>query len=80
MGSNPTLTATFYKMHKFKIDEWVNYTQFPDAQSESLREHKRAVILELWENGQYIIWIDDERLDIKWRRKRVNEDKLSPID
>lgn len=79
MGSNPTLTALF-EMHRFRLDEWVYYTQFPEAKTESLRKPKKAVILELLKNGQYVIWIDDPSIDIEWRRKRVNEENLSPID
>jgi len=67
-------------MHNFKLDEWVNYIQYPDAQAESLRQPKRAVIIGLMEDGRYIIWIEDPEMDAKWRRKKVNEENLSPID
>ena len=82
MGSNPTLTATilYETMHNFKLDEWVNYIQYPGAQAESLRPPKRAVNIGLMEDGRYIIWIEDPEMDAKWRRKRVNEENLSPID
>tara|TARA_R110000772_G_scaffold27852_1_gene70585 strand:- start:616 stop:819 length:204 start_codon:yes stop_codon:yes gene_type:complete len=67
-------------MHQYRIDEWVTYHQFPDADSEWLKKGKKAVILELLENSQYIIWIDDPERDIEWRRKKVNEADLTPID
>jgi hypothetical protein len=67
-------------MHNYKLDEWVYYTQYPDAQAESLRRPKKAVIIGLLNDGRYIIWIDDTEIDAKWRRKKVNEENLSPID
>lgn len=67
-------------MHNYKLDEWVHYTQYPDAQADSLRQPKRAVIIGLLDDGRYIIWIDDPEMDVKWRRKKVNEVNLSPID
>ncbi len=67
-------------MHQYRIDEWVIYHQFPNADSESLRKGKRSVILELLENNQYIIWIDDPERDIEWRRKKVDEAELTAID
>ena len=67
-------------MHKFKIDEWVMYYQFPDADTEQLRKGKRAVILDRLENKKYRIYIDDPDLADKWRIKKVNEANLEAID
>jgi hypothetical protein len=67
-------------MHQFRIDEWVIYHQFPDAESESLREGKRAVVLGCIDGKQYEIYIDDPNLDEKWRRKIVNEVNLKAIN
>ena len=64
----------------YKIDEWVIYYQFLDAQSENLRKGKRAVILDKLPNSRYEIYIDDPDLDEKWRRKIVNEENLKPVD
>jgi hypothetical protein len=46
-------------MHQYRIDEWVMYHQFPDADSESLREGKRAVVLDRIDGKRYEIYIDD---------------------
>ena len=67
-------------MYNFKIDEWVIYYQFPDADTEQLRKGKRAVILDRLENKKYRIYIDDPDLDDKWRIKKVNEANLEAID
>tara|TARA_B100001093_G_scaffold214239_1_gene205526 strand:+ start:1760 stop:1963 length:204 start_codon:yes stop_codon:yes gene_type:complete len=67
-------------MHRFRIDEWVMYHQFPAADTEWLRKGKRAVILEHLENGKYKIYVDDPDLDEQWRIKKVNEAVLKAID
>ena len=67
-------------MHRFRVDEWVMYHQFPAADAEWLRKGKRAVILEHLENGKYRIYVDDPDLDEQWRIKKVNEADLKPID
>jgi hypothetical protein len=64
----------------YRIDEWVIYYQFPDAENESLRKGKRAVILDRLPNNRYEIYVDDPEIDEKWRRKKVNEENLKPID
>jgi hypothetical protein len=64
----------------YKIDEWVIYYQFLDAQSENLRKGKRAVILDKLSDSRYEIYIDDPEIDDKWRRKVVNAENLEPID
>lgn len=64
----------------YKIDEWIIYYQFLDAQSENLRKGKRAVILDKLSDSRYEIYIDDPDLDEKWRRKIVNEENLKPVD
>ena len=64
----------------YKIDEWVIYHQFPDAESEALREGKKAVILDRLDKNRYEIYVDDPALDEKWRRKIVNEVNLRPIN
>lgn len=64
----------------YKIDEWVIYYQFLDAQSENLRKGKRAVILDKLSDSRYEIYIDDPDLDEKWKRKIVNEENLKPVD
>jgi len=64
----------------YRIDQWVTYCQFPDAQSENLRKGKRAVILDRLPNDCYEIYIDDPEIDDKWRRKIVNAENLKPID
>ena len=63
-----------------KIDEWVIYYQFLDAQSENLKKGKRAVILDKLSDNRYEIFIDDPEMDDKWKRKVVNEENLKPID
>jgi hypothetical protein len=67
-------------MHQYRIDEWVIYRQFLDADSESLREGKRAVVLDCIDGKRYEIYIDDPNLDEKWRRKIVNEVNLKAIN
>ena len=64
----------------YRIDEWVIYYQFPDAENESLRKGKRAVILDRLPNNRYEIYVDDPEIEEKWRRKKVNEENLKPID
>ena len=49
------------------------YHQFPDAESKTLREGKKAVILDRLDKNRYEIYVDDPALDEKWRRKIVNE-------
>jgi len=63
-------------MHKYRIDEWVLYNQFPDANTERLRRGKRAVILDHIGANRYVIYVDDPDLDEKWRIKKVNEAEL----
>ena len=67
-------------MHQYRIDEWVMYHQFPDAESETLRQGKKAVILDRLGKNRYEIYVDDPALDEKWRRKIVNEANLKPVD
>ncbi len=64
----------------YRIDEWVIYYQFPDAENESLRKGKRAVILDRLPNNRYEIYVDDPEIEEKWRRKKVNEENLGTID
>lgn len=64
----------------YRIDEWVIYYQFPDAENESLRKGKRAVILDRLPNNRYEIYVDDPKIEEKWRRKKVNEENLGTID
>ena len=67
-------------MHQYRIDEWVMYHQFPDAESETLRQGKKAVILDRIDKNRYEIYVDDPSLDEKWRRKIVNEANLKPVN
>jgi|TARA_E500000318_G_scaffold68282_1_gene63084 hypothetical protein len=64
----------------FKVDQWVIYCQFPEAQSENLKKGKKAVILDRLDKNRYEIYIDDPSLDEKWRRKIVNEVNLKAIN
>ena len=64
----------------YKIDQWVTYYQFPDAQSDNLKKGKRAVILDKLSDSRYEIYIDDPMLDEKWRRKIVNEANLEAVN
>jgi len=64
----------------YKIDQWVIYYQFPDAQSENLKKGKKAVILGRLDKNRYEIYIDDPSLDEKWRRKIVNEVNLKAVN
>ncbi len=64
----------------YKIDEWVIYYQFLDAQSENLKKGKKAVILDKLPDNQYEIYIDDPKIDDKWRRKIVNEENLKAVN
>ena len=56
------------------------YHQFPDAESETLRGGKKAVVLDRLDKNRYEIYIDDPTLDEKWRRKIVNEANLKAIN
>ena len=56
------------------------YHQFPAAESETLREGKKAVVLDRLDKNRYEIYIDDPTLDEKWRRKIVNEANLKAIN
>ena len=56
------------------------YHQFPDAESETLRQGKKAVILDRIDKNRYEIYVDDPALDEKWRRKIVNEANLKPVN
>ena len=67
-------------MSQYSIDEWVMYHQFPDAESEILREGKKAVILDRLDKNRYEIYVDDPTMDEKWRRKIVNEANLKPVN
>jgi hypothetical protein len=64
----------------FRIDDWVLYDQFPDSVSDSLKKPKKAVILEVLGEKEYIIWVDDPSIDVEWRRRKVNEENLKPLD
>ena len=64
----------------YKIDEWVIYYQFLDAQSENLKKGKKAVVLDKLPDNQYEIYIDDPKIDDKWRRKIVNEENLKAVN
>ena len=64
----------------YKIDQWVIYSQFPDAHSDNIKKGKKSVILDKLPDNRYEIYIDDPQLDEKWRRKIVYEDNLKPID
>jgi hypothetical protein len=64
----------------YRIDDWVLYTQFLDATSDSLRQPKKEVILEVLNNNQYFIWVDDPSIPIETRRRKVNEENLKNID
>ena len=64
------------KVRKFKVDEWVDYCQFPESNSELLRsERVRAVILEVLDKRElydYRIFIDDGTAKIR----KVKEENL----
>jgi len=66
------------KAKRFKIDEWVNYCQFPDSQSGNLKDdRKRAVVLEVLGKREYYdyrIFIDDGTSTIR----KVKEENLFP--
>jgi len=66
------------KVRKFKIDEWVEYCQFPESEFSNLSDRRvPAVILEVLEQQDiydYRIYIDDS---IGTFRK-VKEETLSP--
>ncbi len=64
----------------FRIDDWVLYIQFPDASTDSLREPKKAVILEVLGNKQYVIWVDDQSIPLETRRRKVNEENLKHVN
>ena len=64
----------------YRVDDWVFYVQFPNASSESLRQPKKAVILEVLGNKQYFIWVDDPSIPVEARRRKVNEENLKNID
>ena len=64
------------KKKTFKQDEFVNYVLFPD--SELLKVTKRAVILEVFQEGAYYdyeIFIDGEGTI-----RKVKEEDLFPLD
>ena len=64
------------KAKRFKIDEWVEYCQFPNSKFGNLKdERKRAVILEVLgkrEHHDYRIFIDDGTSTIR----KVKEENL----
>ena len=66
------------KVRKFKVDEWVEYCQFPDSNYKFLKAARtRAVILEVLEKGDiydYRIFIDDGTSKIR----KVKEENLFP--
>jgi len=66
------------KVRKFKVDEWVEYSQFPDSNWELLKKNRiSAVILEVLEKGDiydYRIFIDDGTSKIR----KVKEENLFP--
>lgn len=68
------------KARKFKLDEWVDYCQFPDADSEFLKSLRvRSVILEVLEKRElydYRIFIDDGTSTIR----KVKEENLFPVN
>ena len=64
----------------YKIDEWVIYYQFLDAQSENLKKGKRAVILDKLSDNRSEIFLHVPEMSDKWKRKVVNEENLKPID
>ena len=64
----------------YRIDDWVLYIQFPNATADSLRQPKKAVILEVLDNKQYFIWVDDPSIPVEIRRRKVNEENLKNID
>ena len=68
------------KVRKFKVDEWVEYCQFPDSSSELLRsERTRAVILGVLDKTDYYdyrIFIDDGTSRIR----KVKEENLFSIN
>ena len=65
-------------MKKYKLDEWVLYCQFPDANSEILKnQRERAVILEVLKDDpiyDYRIYINES----DGRVKKVRESELFP--
>ena len=66
------------KAKRFKIDEWVDYCQFPDSQFGNLKDdQKRAVVLEILGKREYYdyrIFIDDGTSTIR----KVKEENLFP--
>jgi len=64
----------------YKLDEWVLYDQFPNSLSERLKRPKKAVILEVLGEKQYIIWVDDPSIEVERRRRKVNEENLKPLN
>ena len=68
------------KVRKFKIDEWVEYCQFPDSNFASLKEERiRSVILEVLSKHDiydYRIFVDDGTSRIR----KVKEENLFPIN
>jgi len=66
------------KIKRFKIDEWVEYCQFPDSKCGELKTNRiRAVVLEVLgkrEHNDYRIFIDDGTSRIR----KVKEENLFP--
>jgi hypothetical protein len=67
-------------MALFKIDDWVMYHQFPTADSEFLRAGKKSVILDILSDNKYLIYVDDPKIDEKWKVKEVREENLESIN
>jgi hypothetical protein len=65
-------------MKKYKLDEWVLYSPFPNAHSEILKNQRiRSVILEVLKDD----WIYDYRIyidDGDGKVKKVKESELFP--
>jgi len=68
------------KIRQFKLDEWVEYCQFPNSTAEVLKNERiRAVILEVLEKHDiydYRIFIDDG----SGRTRKVKEENLFPCN
>ena len=66
------------KVRKYKVDEWVEYCQFPESNFANLKlERQSAVILEVLEQKDqhdYRIFIDDGTSTVR----KVKEESLFP--
>ena len=62
---------------KYRIDEWVIYKPFPDAESEILREMQNRALI-LWVHPKNDFYDYDIYIEESGKKKKVREQHLFP--